>query len=541
MSQLSEIYENPKHDCYRDMQAGGMPEALESCQCNPGDHDGQTAARTVLWLDPDFITSEFILESNMPNTTTPLFILDDTALAYNSLGREARINIPLLKSLFDQSNMDRASIQIEFDLSDHLKIPLRTNNIEAIGDGNFIWHGSFVGIKEIQGVFSVVDLLHPEKLSISGHIHIFNDDFAFDSSGAGRVFIRKINRTALTCKSPPTIDLHQDGVYYEDIHASSDSRSIIDILVIYPPQLLHGQDGKGTLSANAVKAKVLTAKAVVDSAFRNSGINAEISIADVLPCEALKKRSVSNLLDEARLTGGKPGPVYRAISLMREQHHADIVAILALEGGLGANFVTAGEAILIPEPPSLSHSDLHYATFSVNYFSEIFHYAFAHEFGHLLGGKHDRITQPLGGGENHGFDYARGFVAEDYSFVTLMGYQKEHDGKAYEYIPAYSASDRQWQGKKMGTPAHEQAPADCAALFRWSTQTVANYRRKPDETPHGMIQLRISVEPQLGGFVTPSLAGPYAPGTPVTLTATPRTGHAFVRWLVEGEIVAPHR
>lgn len=402
--------------------------------------------------------------------------------------------------------------------------------IEPVDNGGFIWHGHFVEIPEIQGGISIADR-GGSQFSVSGYLHVFEDDYAFYSTKKDDVIIMKAHKKTLSCAHTSVLDYSHEGIFYDA--SSAPGPAVIDVLVLYPSSLFKGIENRAT----TIESRVNAAKMLTDKAFYTSGINVKIRIVGIEECKELEKDQVVDLLDmvvphvPGSVNKRQKGPAYEAVSLKREKHNADIVALLAPEQSPDAS----GIASAIPQPPMHKYSDLTHATFSAwcglndpHYFS----ITFAHELGHLLGGQHDRITQPHVVFSPE-FDYARGYVAEDHSFVTLMGYSGSWQGKKYEAIPAYSASDKQWLGKKMGRAVNQTSPADSAHLFRWTTGVVANYRGTT--YPDSYLHLNMEIKPNnLGGSVTPSLAGPYKPGTKVSVTAQPRAGHSFSHWSIDG-------
>ncbi|AUH53457.1 hypothetical protein CXB49_23095 [Chromobacterium sp. ATCC 53434] len=187
-----------------------------------------------------------------------------------------------------------------------------------------------------------------------------------------------------------------------------------------------------------------------------------------------------------------------------------------------------GKAASIPEPPRLDASDLLRATFAIVVDSDS-HYTFSHELGHLLGGKHDRLTQPGRGPFSPQYDYVRGYVQADKSFVTVMGYE----GEGLVRVPAYSAADRSWNGKALGIPLGQPDAADAARFFRLSTRVVARYRGA-NAPLRDVVALELSVSPALGGAAVPGILGPYSRGSLVSVAATPRVGYRFARWMLDG-------
>lgn len=240
-------------------------------------------------------------------------------------------------------------------------------------------------------------------------------------------------------------------------------------------------------------------------------------------------------------SSGRPGdPLYIAVNMARENARADVVLMLF---GDSDGFV-AGIASDIPEPPAYNHSALNNACFAIG--GSTRPDVYAHELGHLLGGKHDRITMPWSSRLDPACDYARGYISaspgDTAPFVTLMGYPaalQPHSAFPVEQIPAYSAADRSWNGKPLGIPVGQPDAADAAALFRQSTRVVAAYRGSDAEALHvaSMQSLKLQVQPETGGMLMPSLPGPYIKGSVVAIKAHPRVGYRFAHWELDSTIV----
>lgn len=461
-------------------------------------------------------------------STDDIRLFLSTSGSPNESEHSGTINRNLFVNL-TKSREDERPKEITFNLFGNVNYTLRTDKIETADDGGLLWHGHFVEIPEIQGAISVSWLDSREEFLVSGYLHVFKDDYYFQSTTITDAIITKGKKLPWKCDHSMVIDNAHIDDFYENKHPSESS--VIDVVAVYPKSLLENVKNRDIKIKNVVN----TAKAYVDGSFSNSGINATIRIVGVEECVDLKKSAVKELLCMVADSEKNPdtlqkGAAYDAVSKIREKYKADIVALIAPNASPG-NVV--GKASAIPVPPSQQNSDLLNSTFAAHYDSEYpneFLITFAHELGHLLGGRHDRFTEPAIFGAPE-FDYARGYISEDHSFVTLMGYPNKYHGRVYENIPIYSVSDKKWNGEKMGVAADHKSPADCAHLFRWSTQVVANYRGTT--YPNDYCHLNIEIKPNgLGGTATPSLAGPYKPGTEVSLTALPRAGHAFSHWKI---------
>jgi hypothetical protein len=303
---------------------------------------------------------------------------------------------------------------------------------------------------------------------------------------------------------------------------------------LYSPETKNAVNG----GAPAIEAIMRSAQLYADHAFHNSGISARVEVI-TKEHSVLRRTDVATLLsdvvgaiDEKTFAQTKKpsAEIWSAISAIRDEQQASIVALLTdIDNG------NHGQASVIPQPPRLDASSLTHATLAIAITSRTATTALlAHELGHLLGGMHDRFTQPkLPDHFDPKYDYVRGYVPTDGSFTTIMGY--DHNDRPY--VPAYSAADRTLNGKALGIPFGQPNAADAARFFRLSTRIVANYRG-PNTPRWSPVDLQLAVDPPVGGTVTPSALPPYPEGTIVSVSAMPRDNgsglYKFSHWTLDG-------
>lgn len=446
------------------------------------------------------------------------------------------LDVAALRAALMPSQTEAEPLSLTLNLFDDIVLTLRTALIESFGSDGLTWRGQLPGVANVRGYLSVTGLRKDNysPVTASGHVVINGQDYAIFPAGPGRVKIVITQVMKAWCGDILFTDQDDTTTYYD---AAGDPQiaggtAVIHILALYPTSTKQNF-AAGAAGAAAIEAMMATAQTMTNEAFLHSGIDARVEIA-VEECPVLRATDTQALLYE--VINHKEGEAWKAVTAAREKAQASIVALLAREGTFFQGGFILGQAATIPEPPRFDASGLDYATFALALLAHTpdadqqAGYTFAHELGHLLGGKHDRLTQPMRGGFSPQYDYVRGFVPPDQSFVTIMGY--EDFGRPY--VPAYSAADKSWNGKVLGIPLGMPGAADAAHFFRLSTRVAACYRG--DGAPRWVpAELALTVNPPLAGAIIPSALGPYPQDSVVLATATPRVGYKFVSWALDGQ------
>ena len=454
--------------------------------------------------------------------------------------RVAVVNVTELRKALQVRASGAAPSSLRLNLSASVTVECQTAAVEWFEDDSVAWRGIVPGLATVNA--SVGIKFTENGVRLSGLVLSLNGDWLITPHDTlSGVLITPSGMDTFTC-GDPTVYTPQPAASSEDSYyaAEDDAKpAVIDILALYPTAtvkaLAHGFDD--------IIAYLRQAQEVTNTIFSNSGINAWVRIVDIQEVSAMEGETVTELLDDVidqdfdEGPGRKisPGDRWELVSRLRDAAGADIVVLLSDQYGIKGNTRVAGIAASIPEPVAADHSDLSVAVFSLFMMplsgSYNFSYAFAHELGHLLGGKHDRITQPQRSGLDPTYDYAHAYVAPDRSFVTIMGYPRPTSGLSW--IPYYSSPEKTWQGQPVGIPLGQPGASDVARLFHLSTRVVSRYRGEhaPRWAP---VYLNLMVEPSIGGFVTPDQLGPYPQGRQVSVRATARSGYVFDHWVLDG-------
>lgn len=474
-------------------------------------------------------------------TSKPIFTAlsgEQTPAARTDRERLAGLDISALFEALVPAYQAHSVSAVTFNLFDDLVLSLRTALIEPFGTDGVAWRGQLIGVANVRGYLSVTGLSASDAQSVIAFGWVAMDGRNFEIRSMGRNKVQIVETLARPVACGDVLFAPQNGAegeYYDaaELTDTGDgSVAVIHILALYPTGTKTSMKG----GVAGIASMMATAQMVTNEAFHHSGIAARVEItAQELP--SLRASDTKALLTE--VTGSEDSEAWKAVSAAREKAQACIIALLAESATVDITHgaLTMGQAAMIPEPPRLDASDLKHATFAVTLGKggspENTARTFAHELGHLLGGKHDRLTQPSRAGLSPQYDYVRGYVPPDKSFVTLMGY----NNGGMSYVPAYSAADKKWNGKPLGIPMGKPGAADAAQFFRLSTHVVASYRGNRSSHPRESVVLTQQVDPPLGGTLLPSQLGPYAKGSVVHVAPLARVGYQFKSWTLDGKAV----
>lgn len=444
------------------------------------------------------------------------------------------VNIPALKTALLTPSTSGAGVPAQLLLTPEIgvSLSLRTESVTPFDDDILLWHGSMSGMPDVYARLSVSGLREPGPVMLSGVIYTAKQHYFLRPAGDALVTIETRDSFKQDYREPT---IHENSTSPETVPLSvgTDDTPVINVLALYPTAM----KTKITGGEKAIRTTAALMEQTACQVFTNTNINARVSIIAVEEAPSLGKTDVVALMEQDVIirrgaNGPQKGPSFNVVSARRDALGADVVVLLCESTSENGGVTSVlGEASAIPEPLRYDTSDLFVSTFAVSITEGDAGMTFTHELGHLLGGKHSRHTQPTRDGLDPAYDYAHAYIAPDQSYVTVMGYDVDAD----KIIPAYSSADTTWQGKKLGTPISQPEAADVASLFRLTTRVMAGYRGKDKFT--GDVNLAMTVTPDIGGTILPSVLGPYKKGTVVSVRAVPRAGHAFDHWLLDNSQV----
>jgi hypothetical protein len=173
----------------------------------------------------------------------------------------------------------------------------------------------------------------------------------------------------------------------------------------------------------------------VNDTFRNSGIG-NVSVRLVHSQEVDYDERGSELFDDLYHMVDGDGP-FKDIRRLRDEKRADIVGLIVDDpSGCGLSTRVAPDA-------EDAYFVVHYACAAITI-------SIAHEIGHILGARHDRLTDPI----NTPFAYGHGYV-DGAKWRDIMSYAESCDGCLR--VPYWSNPRVLYNGEPTGTPMEDNA------------------------------------------------------------------------------------
>lgn len=241
------------------------------------------------------------------------------------------------------------------------------------------------------------------------------------------------------------------GHYNEGAGSSGDSMTlsssdpVIDIMVVYTPQSASASGNIQSLINASIQS--------TNETLQNSGINASVNL--VHSAQVNYTETGNMVTDLNRLHGTNDGYM-DVVHSWRDQYGADIVVLLTATGQY------CGIAYWIEVPSSdafaISRNDC-----------SVGNYTFAHEIGHLIGGRHDNdpASSPRA--------YAHGYVYSPAYWRTVMAVVQSGINR----IPYWSNPNKTYGGVAMGTSNWN----DNARVWNERAATVANFKSPAPPAP----------------------------------------------------------
>ena len=225
---------------------------------------------------------------------------------------------------------------------------------------------------------------------------------------------------------PPTPKV--EPISADQIKALEAKKVVIDVMMLYTKRaashyMMRPQD------------MLEVAFARVNDTFRNSGIG-NVSVRLVYSQEVdYDERGSNEFVDLYHMVDGDTP--FKDIRRLRDEKRADIVGLI-VDDPTGCGLSTR----VAPDPEE--------AYFVVHYACAAITISIAHEIGHILGARHDRLTDPI----NTPFPYGHGY-ADGNKWRDIMSYSESCDGCLR--IPYWSNPRVLYNGEPTGTPTEDNA------------------------------------------------------------------------------------
>lgn len=475
---------------------------------------------------------------------------DTSSSAIPALQWYAHINPHALsKQLFEHSANGRVRLKLCAE-QDYL---FSTSYCERVDENCVSWRGLLPTSPDIRACLSVV--ARPgETTALAGYLFTGSSSLSLETLADGKIRIFTPTTIADTAAQPPCCSGYSHhhvpasaaeysmpdaaiASQYASLSATPATPAVIRLLAMYPEKTLGTVGGQTQL-----EAKLLLGASLASEAFANSRINARVEM--VFQQENALKGTAKNqgVMGYVEQSLQEPELASR-IEAALTTHNADLAVLVT---GMSPDGMF-GYTPVIPEPPTTVGLALKSRIFAVALKYKIYpdhpgeldlmgeRNTLTHELGHALGAKHDRITQPDYSGLDPKYDYVRGYVPDDQSFTTVMGYPRKAWGATR--LNYFSGPELSYHGRALGVPTGQPYAADSASFLRLSTQVVSTY--KGAKAPHpDLCTLSLTVTPDLAGMLMVDAPGPYRKGSVVKVRAIPRAGSfVFQGWELNGKPV----
>jgi hypothetical protein len=290
------------------------------------------------------------------------------------------------------------------------------------GENQFDWVGSGRDHEELI-------VLTVNKHNVNGLIHLKDGLFLLEPLDGGLHVLSLVDQKKFPPDDPPQplaglrersseLDSDLGPLMRGSGGAFSQTNAVIDVLVVYTAAAASSVADVGNLINNAI--------AVTIEVHYNSFVSA--SVAAVHTAQVNYTETGSLETDVERLQGSSDGYMDN-VHTLRDQHGADVVILLVEHGDY------AGLAFNI-------HVDESGAFAVVLTEAAVANYTFAHELGHLVGGRHDDDQQSLPRADAHGYAKRSG----NPTFKTVMAVFE-----GAPRIPYWSNPDVDYESSPTGT------------------------------------------------------------------------------------------
>jgi hypothetical protein len=330
------------------------------------------------------------------------------------------------------------------------------------GPGRFSWVGDLEGVAEGEITLAVDGGVL--AAGIQAGLDFYEVRWAGDQTYAINLLSRDDRRDGLEPLVPPA----SASALPPAAPSQSPTGETIDVLVLYTPKARTAAGG-----VPAMNALVDLAIADTNTAYANSNVaqrlrlvyKGEINYAESATADALENFSIDlNLLTD-KAGPDDPGGVMDSAHTLRDNYHADLVALLAdYSGGY------CGLAWLM-QSNSLSFESRGFSV--INWDCAVApQNSFAHELGHNMGLAHDKGNS---GNSLPVFSYAYGYAVPG-QFRTIMAY---NCSPSCPRVRHFSNPNVLYAGQPTGTAANSASPAYNALALDNTANTVARFRTVP--------------------------------------------------------------
>jgi uncharacterized repeat protein (TIGR01451 family) len=388
-------------------------------------------------------------------TLVVLFELGQSALAQAPRPRF----VPGSRKATSSSQARRATMPSQLDariqyrvasLQDTIEIPfqgtvleLKRTKAKFRGIGNVTWIGRVRG-KQSSVVLTVVNGF------LFGRVEMDGQPYLIQPSATGYTMERQdpalAGSRANDTLAPPAL-----GAHAQDVFATAEDGTQIDVLVLYTSQL-------SVRYTTALPAMIQNYVDVANLGYDNSGVNTQLRLVGVEPYTGVGAvEGVSVCTAVQSITSDA------TIASLRNSYNADLVSLMRLfqSSACGCGWVMQSVSPSF-ESSAFSVVEVRPAWDANPYYCD--DTTLAHELGHNMGCAHDRDHATVTGAYSYSYGYDVAGV-----FATIMSY--DTPGITYFSTPSVT-----YAGYPIGIAEGQPDSADNARTINNTRTTVANFR-----------------------------------------------------------------
>jgi len=337
---------------------------------------------------------------------------------------------------------------------------VRRTGGEGQNEQNFTWFGKLSDGVPGTATFVV------RKGIVTGSIRSAEGLYRLQYIGRGIHAVVKVDTSKLPPEETPDFperelqpQEHKPGPTDRGENTADVMPTQIDVLIAYTP----AAKTAATAVTTDIDTLIATAVAESNAAYVNSSVNVHLNLVSSFQVD----------YSELKADG------------ITQKSYPDILADFVAMPNVHTRRLTSGAdlvALIIDQPSACGYADAIMADAStayviVHYNCAIGYYSVAHEFGHLMGCRHDPDVDPT----DTPFSYGHGYVhhgtgSTDPSWRTVMAYGTTCNG--CPRLQYFSDPDIKYNGYPMGTATRN----DCHRVLNETASTVAAFYRRPHIT-----------------------------------------------------------
>jgi hypothetical protein len=353
------------------------------------------------------------------------------------------ISLDLLKGALTIADGFSREKGMKLNLAPGVKVDAIQNEFNQRGPSSFVWHGTIENRAATPDKRNGVATLVVQDGKISGSIVIGSDFYIINPLGNGLHAIVKTNPSMYPPEHPPGavpkvhdapgIRLPKEGFYQDQ------SVAVIRALVLYTPAVRKALEQFGST------ADALATLAIESTNLASKNSNVRMSL-DLVKSEEIAYVEKDFPADLAMLQAST------WVKRQREAAKAHVVFLLTTV----ADYCGLSDVILADKSSAFA---------VINYICAVGNFSLAHEFGHLLGLRHERTAD----NDDKPFRNGHGYVYEN-EWRTIMATRKAC--ASCPRIPFWSNPSIDYNGVPLGTKDY----ADDADVLNDTAPIIAGFQ-----------------------------------------------------------------